>query len=81
MVKMDKIYKLLDRKLNRLKEGQFQNILKFEAEDAAYQTDLNRLEEMILISLETGAAAHIVTAEESIKMISKLVMLDHSSIE
>ena len=72
MAKMDKIYELLDRKLNRLKEEQFQDVLEFEAEDAVYQTDLNRLEEMISISLEIGAAAHIVTAEELIKMISKL---------
>ena len=72
MVKMDEIYELLDEKLNRLKEGQFQNVLEFEAEDAAYQTDLNRLEEMISMSLEMRAAAHIVTAEELIKMISKL---------
>ena len=69
---MNEIGELLDRKLNRLKEEQFQNILEFKAEDAAYQTDLNRLEEMILMSLETGAAAHVVTAEELIKMFSKL---------
>ena len=69
---MKKIYEILDRKLNRLKKEQFQNILEFEAEDAVYQTILDRLEEMILMSLETGAAAHVVTAEELIKMISKL---------
>ena len=67
-----KIYELLDRKLNRLKKRQFQNILKFKAEDAVYQTDLNRLEEMILMSLKMRAAAHVVTAEELIKIISKL---------
>ena len=72
MVKMDRIYRLLDRKLSRLKKEQFQNILEFEAEDAVYQAGLNRLKEMILMSLEIGAAAHIVNAEGLIKMISKL---------
>ena len=72
MVKMNKIYRLLDKKLNRLKEEQFQHVLEFEAEDAAYQTGLNRLEEIISMSLETEAAAHVVTAEGLIKMISKL---------
>ena len=72
MVKMDEIYRLLDGKLNRLKEGQFQNVLKFEAEDAVYQTALDRLEEMISMSLGTGAAAHVVIIEELIEMISKL---------
>ena len=71
MVKMNEIYRLLDRKLNRLKKRQFQNILEFEAEDAVYQTDLNRLEEMILMSLEMRATAHVVITEELIKMISK----------
>ena len=72
MVKMNEIYRLLDRKLNRLKEGQFQNVLEFEAEDAVYQAGLDRLEEMISMSLGMRAAAHVVTTEEFIKIISKL---------
>ena len=51
MVKINEIYRLLDRKLNRLKEEQFQDLLKFKVEDAVYQTDLNRLEKMISMSL------------------------------
>ena len=72
MAKMDGIYGLLDGKLNRPKEGQFQDVLEFEAEDAAYQAALDRLEGMISMSLGMGAAAHVVTAEGLIKIISKL---------
>ena len=72
MAKMDGIYGLLDGKLNRPKEGQFQDVLEFEAEDAAYQAGLDRLEGMISMSLGTGAAAHVANAEGPIEMISKL---------
>ena len=72
MAKMDGIYGLLDGKLGRPQEGQFQDALEYEAEDAAYQAALDRLEGTILISLGTGAAAHVANAEGPIEMISKL---------
>ena len=71
ILKKNKIYELLDRKLSRFKKKQFQNVLKFNAEDAVYQTNLDRLKKIISTSLRVRAATHVVNTEELIKIISK----------
>ena len=65
------MYDLLNKRWIKSQEEEYQNISVFEEAEDLYQAALNRLNDLISVSLKTEAAAHVAHAE-SIKMINKI---------